>query len=133
MLVSHELKLRTPTHGRLGSCMRGDKTKIICMKVEHWDAQRDGALSEPALRRKLEKLGYRVCHYTYPPGTLFPPHKHAEEKMDAVVSGRFRIRMGGREVVLEAGDAVHVPAGAEHSAEVVGAEPVVSLDALKVS
>jgi len=103
------------------------------MKVERWEAQRDGVLSEPALRRKLEKLGYRVCRYTYPPGTFFPPHTHGEEKMDAVVSGRFRIRMGGDEVVLEAGDAVHVPRGAEHSAEVIGAEPVVSLDAVKVS
>jgi len=103
------------------------------MKVERWEAQRDGVLSEPALRRKLEKLGYRVCRYTYPPGTFFPPHTHGEEKIDAVVSGRFRIRMGGDEVVLEAGDAVHVPRGAEHSAEVIGAEPVVSLDAVKVS
>jgi quercetin dioxygenase-like cupin family protein len=103
------------------------------MKVERWEAQRDGVLSEPALRRKLEKLGYRVCRYTYPPGTFFPPHTHGEEKMDAVVSGRFRIRMGGDEVVLQAGDAVLVPRGAEHSAEVVGAEPVVSLDAVKVS
>ena len=110
-----------------------DKIKIICMKVEHWDAEREGALREPALRRKLEKLGYRVCCYTYPPGTYFPPHTHGEDKMDAVLSGRFRIRMGGNEIVLVAGDAVHVPRGAEHSAEVVGAEPVVSLDAVKVS
>jgi quercetin dioxygenase-like cupin family protein len=39
--------------------------------------------------------------------------------------------MGGDEVVLEAGDAVHVPRGAEHSAEVAGTQPVVSLDAVK--
>ena len=103
------------------------------MKVERWDAQRDGTLNERALRGKLEKLGYKVSRYTYPPDTYFPPHTHAEDKMDAVVSGRFRIRMGGNEVVLEAGDAVHVSRGAEHSAEVVGAEPVVSLDAVKVS
>lgn len=103
------------------------------MKVEHWDAQRDGTLNEHALRRKLEKLGYSVRRYTYPPGTNFPPHTHTEDKMDAVVSGRFRIRMGGDEVVLEAGDAVHVPRGAKHNAEVVGGEPVVSLNAVKVS
>ncbi len=103
------------------------------MKVEHWDAQRDGPLTEHGLRCKLEKLGYSVSRYTYPPGTYFPPHTHAEDKMDAVVSGRFRIRMGANEVVLQAGDAVLVPRGAEHSAQVVGAEPVVSLDAVKVS
>jgi quercetin dioxygenase-like cupin family protein len=104
---------------------------IVGMKVERWNAERDGVLSEAALRRKLEKLGYSASRYTYPPGTLFPPHTHAEEKMDAVLSGRFRIRMGGEEAVLGAGDAVLVPRGAEHSAEVVGAEAVISLDAVK--
>jgi mannose-6-phosphate isomerase-like protein (cupin superfamily) len=101
------------------------------MQVERWNPKRDGALSEQALRLKLEKLGYSVTRYTYPPGTFFSLHAHAQDKMDAVISGRFRISMGGEEVVLEAGDAVRVPRGAEHSAEVVGAQPVVSLDAVK--
>ena len=101
------------------------------MKVERWNAERDGSFSEAALRRKLEKLGYQVGRYTYSPGTFFPPHTHARDKIDAVVSGRFRIRMGADEAILEAGDAVHVPSGAEHSAEVVGAQEVVSLDAVK--
>ncbi len=101
------------------------------MRVERWNGERDGALSEQALRRKLERLGYSVSRYTYSPGTFFPPHTHAQDKMDAVISGHFRIRMGGDEVVLEAGDAVWVPRGAEHSAAVVGAQPVVSLDAVK--
>ena len=101
------------------------------MQVERWNAERDGPLSEQALRRKLEGLGYSVSRYTYPPGTFFPPHTHGEDKMDAVISGRFRIRMGADEVVLEAGDAVRVPRGAEHSAAVVGGQAVVSLDAVK--
>ena len=37
----------------------------------------------------------------------------------------------GREMILEAGDCVNVPRGTVHSAEVVGEEPVVSLDATK--
>ena len=38
--------------------------------------------------------------------------------------------MGKDSVVLKARDFVHVPAGAEHSAEVVGDEAVISLDAV---
>jgi mannose-6-phosphate isomerase-like protein (cupin superfamily) len=34
------------------------------------------------------------------------------------------------EVVLESGDCLRVPSGAVHSSEVVGDEPVVSLDAV---
>src|ERR671936_237106 len=100
------------------------------MKVEHWNPERDGKLSAHAMRRKLEELGYSVTSYTYPPGTYFPPHTHAVDKIDAVLGGRFRIPMGRDSVVLAAGDFIHVPSGAEHSAEVVGDEAVVSLDAV---
>ena len=100
------------------------------MDIERWDEKRDGPFSESALRRKLEGQGYRVTRYVYPPGTFFPDHTHAVEKVDAVASGRFRMNTRKGEVVLEPGDCLRVPAGAVHSAEVVGEEPVVSLDAV---
>ncbi|MDX1643418.1 MAG: cupin domain-containing protein [Thermoanaerobaculia bacterium] len=102
------------------------------IEVEHWDETRDGPLSEGALKEKLEERGYSVSRYTYPPGTTFPDHAHGVEKVDAVLSGRFRITMGGEKVVLEAGDTVLVPQGTVQSAEVVGEKPVVSLDAVKM-
>jgi quercetin dioxygenase-like cupin family protein len=104
----------------------------ISMKVERWSAAEDGPLSEAAMRRKLEDMGYRVSRYVYPPGTYFGPHIHDLDKIDAVLSGRFRIGMGSDFAILEAGDMVQVPRGAEHSAEVVSPEPVISLDAVRV-
>ena len=101
------------------------------MHVDHWHQASDGPLSETALRRKLEARGYRVSRYVYPPGTVFADHSHAVDKIDAVVSGRFRMTMGGRSVVLEAGDCLEVPRGVVHSAAVVGDEAVVSLDAVR--
>jgi quercetin dioxygenase-like cupin family protein len=88
-------------------------------------------LTEAAMRARLKALGYRVSRYVYPPGTRFPPHDHAVDKIDGVLSGRFRMAMAGLSVVLGAGGMLEVPAGALHSAEVVGDEPVVSLDAVK--
>jgi len=102
------------------------------MKVEKWNAADDGPLSEAAMREKLESLGYRVSRYVYPPGTYFGPHIHDLDKIDAVISGHFRISMGSDSAILEAGDFVRVPRGAEHSAEVVSFDPVVSLDAVRV-
>ena len=99
------------------------------MNVERWDAGKDGPLSERALRRKLEARGYRVSRYVYPPGTFFPDHTHEIDKIDAVLSGRFRMTVHGQQVILEGGDCLGVPRGTTHSAEVVGNEPVVSLDA----
>ena len=100
------------------------------MTPQRWNPA-DGPLTEAALRAKLESLGYRVAKYIYEPGTVFPDHKHGVDKVDAVVSGRFRVIIGGHVAMLGPGDWVDVPRGAIHSAAVVGDEPVVSLDAVR--
>jgi mannose-6-phosphate isomerase-like protein (cupin superfamily) len=99
------------------------------MHVERWNS--DKVPTEAALRRELEARGYDVSRYVYSPGTVFPNHAHEIDKIDAVVSGRFRITIGSESVLLEAGDLIAVPRGAVHRAEVVGERPVVSLDATR--
>jgi len=99
--------------------------------VLRWDEARDGELSERAMRAKLEALGYSVTRWTYAPGTFFDTHTHAVDKIDGVLTGRFRITLRGVAVDLGPGDAVRVPRGAPHSAEVIGDEAVVSLDAIR--
>ena len=102
------------------------------MTVHRWNTALDGTFSERALRAKLESLGYRVARYVYPPGTVFPDHKHGIDKIDAVVSGQFRLVIGGHVALLGPGDWVDVPRGAVHNAVVQGDEAVVSLDAIKI-
>ena len=92
----------------------------------------DGPLTEGALRQKLEALGYVVARYEYAPGTRFPEHAHDVDKIDAVVSGRFRLVVAGHTAQLGPGDWVEVPRGRRHTATVMGEEPVVSLDAIKI-
>lgn len=101
------------------------------MQIEHWNTEQDGELSEQTMRKKLEQRGYNVNRYVYPPGTYFPDHTHDVDKIDGVLSGHFRMSMQGKSVVMETGDCLAVPRGAIHSAEVVGSEAVVSLDAIK--
>lgn len=103
----------------------------MLIEIEHWNAESDGELDEPNMRAKLESRGFSVQRYIYAPGTYFPDHTHGVDKIDGVLSGRFKMSMGGVEVILEAGDCLVVPAGAVHSAEVVGKESVISLDAVK--
>ena len=90
------------------------------IKVEHWNEEQDGELSEQAMQAKLEALGYSCSIYHYPAGTYFPDHTHEVDKIDGVLSGRFLIGMSGQSVTLEAGDCIHVPKGAVHNAEVSG-------------
>ncbi len=100
--------------------------------VERWDSSADGELNECNMRQKLQARGYTVNLYVYPPGTCFPPHSHDVDKIDGVLAGRFRMTMHGQSVDLVAGDCLAVPRGAVHSAEVIGDEAVVSLDALRI-
>lgn len=101
------------------------------MRVEKWDTERDGPLAEQAMQEKLENLGYHVARYVYPPGTYFPDHTPEIDRMDAVLSGRFRMTILKESAILEAGDCLAVPSDTVHSAEVIGDEPVVSLDATR--
>jgi quercetin dioxygenase-like cupin family protein len=103
------------------------------MAVHRWNETIDGPFSESALRQKLESAGYFVARYTYSPGTTFPDHVHELDKIDAVVSGRFRLVVAGHLAMLGPGDWVEVARGVRHSATVVGDEPVVSLDAIRRS
>jgi quercetin dioxygenase-like cupin family protein len=101
------------------------------MTPQRWSAA-DGLLTEAALRAKLESLGYRVAKYTYGPGTVFPDHKHDVDKIDAVLSGRFRLVVRGHMKVLGPGEWIEIPRGTIHNAAVMGDEPVVSLDAVRL-
>lgn len=101
------------------------------MAVHRWNPN-DGPVTEAALRARLESLGYRIARYVYEPGTVFPDHTHGVDKIDAVVSGRFRLVVGGHLAVLGPGDWVAIPRGSTHSASVLGEAAVVTLDAVKL-
>ena len=83
------------------------------------------------MRQRLTAEGYAVAKYHYPPGTCFPPHTHTVNKKDAVLKGRLQICWKGGATVLAPGDMIEIPAGFQHSAEAVGSETVISLDATK--
>lgn len=98
-------------------------------QIHHWDTQRRGPLDEQALAAQLRAMGYRVTRNVYPPGTYFATHTHAIDKIDAVSNGVFRLILAGEVLELRAGDWVEVPRNVPHSAEVLGAGAVISLDA----
>ncbi|MBI2816771.1 MAG: cupin domain-containing protein [Acidobacteria bacterium] len=58
-------------------------------------------------------------------------HTHAQDKKNTVLRGRLHIAWEGGDAVLESGDMIEIPAGCRHSAEVVGSEGVISLDATR--
>ena len=98
--------------------------------IIHWDPDW-GPLSEESMQRRLREEGYVVSKYLYRAGTYFPMHTHSVDKKDTVLQGNLRIGWEGGSAVLKPGDMIEIPAGFPHSAEVVGEETVVSMDATK--
>jgi len=80
---------------------------------------------------KLEVEGYQVSMHLLAPGTVFGEHSPCEPRIDAVFSGRLRIVVGGQVNELGPGDWIEIPAGVTMTAEVVGDEPVLGLDAAR--
>lgn len=100
------------------------------MEVESWNPDW-GDLNESNMRKRLEEEGFSVITYSYSPGTYFSEHSHTIDKKDTVLSGKFKMTALGKEFILGPGDMLLVPAGTIHTAEVIGNEPVISLDATK--
>ena len=100
--------------------------------LHRWNEAIDGPFSEAALRKKLEAAGYLVARRAYPAGTTLPDRVHQVDQIDAVVSGRFRMVVAGHLAMLGPGEWVEVARGVRHSATVIGDEPVIGLDAMRV-
>lgn len=56
-----------------------------------------------------------------------PFHAHPNEQSGYVVSGTYRLKVNGQEEVLGLGDSYSIPAGVEHSLEVLEAGEVVDV------
>jgi quercetin dioxygenase-like cupin family protein len=104
---------------------------IVHMQHCQWNPDKDGPLSETALVNMLNNLGYTCARYIYPAGTCFPDHQHDVDKIDAILQGTFKITMNGQSFTLRPGSYVVVPKKTIHSAEVIGMETVISIDAVK--
>jgi quercetin dioxygenase-like cupin family protein len=61
-------------------------------------------------------------------GNHVPPHAHPNTQSGYVVSGRIRLRVAGEvDEVLGPGDAYSIPAGAEHTVDVLESGEVVDV------
>src|SRR5438309_12039701 len=63
-----------------------------------------------------------VGRYRFAAGNGAKPHKHPEEQVINVLSGKVRVRIGGEERVLGPGGAALIPANTEHQASAVDRE-----------
>jgi mannose-6-phosphate isomerase-like protein (cupin superfamily) len=100
-------------------------------RVERWDARKDGPLTEAALQRKIEALGFEVTTRTYPAGVALTTTADARHSIEAVVRGLVKLTVDGEPSILTAGDIAFVPRGAVRRVEVVGTTAALCLEAFE--
>jgi mannose-6-phosphate isomerase-like protein (cupin superfamily) len=102
----------------------------VAVRIERWYAERDGALSEVAIQRKIESLGFTVTSRLYPAGNVDWPCDETRVCVSAVVRGLVKLMVDGEPVYLAPGDIAFIPAGAQRSLEVVGSSVPLCLEAV---
>jgi quercetin dioxygenase-like cupin family protein len=101
---------------------------LTVMRIDRWDARRDGPVTEAALRHRVQSGGYEVSKCLWPAGTVVPAQTQEHERLDAIVTGIVKITLDGESAILTAGDMVYVPRGAIRRVEVVGSATALCLD-----
>ena len=81
----------------------------------------------PLLTRKLI-TGDRVMlsELVLKKGCVVPAHHHENEQVSYIISGSLRFEVNGEEIILRAGEVLHIPSNVVHSA--VALEDTLDLD-----
>lgn len=94
----------------------------MSLRLERWNEA--GRPDAKILRKRLEREGYSVSENTDQPGTRYEPHSHESDQTHWILSGEAEFVVENETYTLRAGDRDYLPANTEHSAAVVGSEPV---------
>ncbi len=87
-------------------------------------------MDERALRERLRSGGLDAGSWSNGPGDVYAAHDHAYDKVLVCVRGGITFHLGGlgRDVVLDPGDRLDLPATTDHAAT-VGRDGVTCLEA----
>lgn len=96
------------------------------MQIYRWD-QVDKEQVNPFMQRQMiHGQTMTVARINLRKGCSVPEHSHHNEQITMLESGRLRFVLGGKEVMLGAGETLHIPAHLPHSAECL--EDAVAVD-----
>ncbi|MCY4659457.1 MAG: cupin domain-containing protein [Acidobacteria bacterium] len=85
--------------------------------VHRWDGIAVEKVTEMISRKVVTGGGQMLAQVYLKRGAHIPLHCHASEQMTYVLQGALRCRVGSDEIVVRAGEVLHIPAGRRHQAE----------------
>ncbi len=96
------------------------------LRVQRWDAVRDGVLTAARLRERLEAQGLWVTERRFAPGTSCVLPAVDYDVLHVVLSGVLQVTVGPETATLGTGDTLFVPAGADARVEATGTTATVA-------
>jgi quercetin dioxygenase-like cupin family protein len=96
------------------------------MQKYRWSEVKKEQINPQMSRQMIHGQTMTVARLELRKGAAVPEHSHHNEQITSLESGRMRFVLGGRELILESGESLHIPAHLPHSAEAL--EDCVVLD-----
>lgn len=96
------------------------------MPVHRWSDVPREQITPLFSRQMIHTATMTIARMELAKGASVAEHSHHNEQVTTLERGRMRFMLNGAEVILSAGESLHIPANVPHSAEVL--EDVVALD-----
>jgi quercetin dioxygenase-like cupin family protein len=87
------------------------------LKLLRWEDVPRERMTERIERRVISAERQTVAQVFLRKGAVVPEHSHESEQVSFVVEGALLFRIGGREIVVRAGEVLRIPSWVAHEAE----------------
>ena len=96
--------------------------------MEHfcWETMNPEVMSEKISRKVISGEKAMLAQVFLVKGAVVPEHQHDSEQIAYIMKGALKFQLQGREVVVRAGEVLHIPSNVPHSA--VALEDTLDLD-----
>jgi quercetin dioxygenase-like cupin family protein len=89
------------------------------MTTYRWTEVKKEQINPMMSRQMIHGATMTIARLEVKKGAMVPEHSHHNEQITTIEKGKMRFLLEGQEVVLSAGESLHIPAHAPHSAEVL--------------
>lgn len=83
----------------------------------NWDSMAEEPITELLTRRYISGNQITLARFFLKKGCYVQSHSHENEQMSTVLSGAMKFIVDGQEVIVRAGETLHIPPHTSHSAE----------------
>lgn len=89
------------------------------MKLYNWNNVEAEQIHDLLSRRYISGDHITIARFFLKKDCLVPTHSHENEQMSTIISGALKFVVAGEEILVKAGETLHIPPFTPHSAEAI--------------